>query len=143
MKIKTCCNCEKDKPVTEFFKQSRAKDGFQSRCKECSADFKKYYQENKQRYHAHAEKRRQDVSGWINEIKTESGCTICNESRYWCLDFHHPNDDKRSAVSTMISGGLAKKTILEEVEKCEIVCKNCHADIHHSDMGELEIPQPS
>ena len=47
---KTCSKCEKTKPVTDFYKRSRAKDGLSVWCKECcSISAAKYYQKNKER----------------------------------------------------------------------------------------------
>ena len=37
---------------------------------------------------------------------------------------------KKSAISTLIVGGTAWKDIKLELNKCELVCSNCHAEIH-------------
>ncbi len=44
---KTCTRCGETKPVTEFSKASRSKDGLKEWCKQCAAI---YYAENRERY---------------------------------------------------------------------------------------------
>jgi hypothetical protein len=33
--VKICINCDETKPLTEFYKSSKSKDGHQNMCKEC------------------------------------------------------------------------------------------------------------
>lgn len=47
--MKTCTKCNIEKPFTEFSKHKYRKEGLQSACKKCRAEYqKKYYQENKE-----------------------------------------------------------------------------------------------
>lgn len=41
METKRCTGCRVDKPLTEFHKQTRKKDGLASRCKACCAKYGK------------------------------------------------------------------------------------------------------
>jgi hypothetical protein len=41
-----------------------------------------------------------------------------------CMDFDHVRGEKLFGVGTGVTKGYA--TILAEIEKCEIVCANCH-----------------
>ena len=46
------------------------------------------------------------------------------------LDFHHRNTKEKDIdVSTLIRKGNKNK-ILKEVEKCDVLCSNCHRDLH-------------
>lgn len=140
---KTCCRCHTIKAASEFFRDSRATDGLQSRCKSCSHDFKEYYARNKQKYKDHAARRRAQIKAWIQQIKAERGCAVCGETKHWRLDFHHVNNDKEENISRMLASGLAQSRIQTEIHKCEVLCRNHHADIHFGDVGEVEIPHPS
>ena len=42
------------------------------------------------------------------------------------LQFDHVIGQKRMAISTMLSSGLAIATIRNEIKKCEVRCANCH-----------------
>lgn len=66
----------------------------------------------------------------LDEIK-KAPCSDCNESFLACqMDFDHVHGDKVSSISQMLRGPLAK--LLLEIEKCELVCANCHATRTHS-----------
>ena len=59
------------------------------------------------------------------EIKEASGCTDCGENNPIVLDFDHIKDKKYN-VSRMIHDGFSWRAIKKEIDKCEVVCANCH-----------------
>jgi len=62
---------------------------------------------------------------WIREYKNKIGCLYCGEKDYRCLDFHHKDPkDKKRCLSQMHLYSMA--TIKKEIEKCEVICSNCH-----------------
>lgn len=73
----------------------------------------------------------------LRAIKELGGrCIICGFDRYPCsLDFHHKNRRVKDPNYRSMRGWSWKK-ILIELEKCILLCKNCHAAIH---AGFLEI----
>jgi len=61
-------------------------------------------------------------------IKTYYGCKDCGYSKHaHALQFDHIHDNKKASVSNLIRSDYSWKTILEEINKCEIRCANCHA----------------
>lgn len=73
---------------------------------------------------------------WITRYKRESdGCSRCDESSPSCLDFHHPGR-KEVGIGRMVSERRAIPEIQEEVERCEILCANCHRRLHHGDLDD-------
>jgi hypothetical protein len=61
-------------------------------------------------------------------IKTASGCKDCGYAKHaQALQFDHVSDNKKASVSNLIRSDYAWSTILEEINKCEIRCANCHA----------------
>lgn len=67
----------------------------------------------------------------LAEYKTAKGCKVCGESRWWVLDFHHNGKDKKSGeISRMAKRGLSP-TVMKEIDKCDLLCANCHRDVHH------------
>lgn len=61
-------------------------------------------------------------------IKTHRGCIDCGYNDHAvALQFDHINDDKKASVSNLIRSDYAWSTILEEINKCEVRCANCHA----------------
>lgn len=68
---------------------------------------------------------------FIEDYKSNKKCTNCSENRPECLNFHHVNlTDKKSEVSTMVNGGYKIDTIIKEINKCILLCANCHRKHH-------------
>lgn len=68
---------------------------------------------------------------WVYRYKQSSeGCSRCGETDPRCLVFHHVRGDKRMSVSRMVSDGYARSAIADEIEKCELLCANCHRMEH-------------
>ena len=68
---------------------------------------------------------------WILGIKASLKCSRCGESRPMCLDFHHlDGSTKEYNISTMIGKHHPKERILNEIAKCSVLCRNCHAVEH-------------
>jgi hypothetical protein len=65
-------------------------------------------------------------------LKAGLACSVCGETHPACLDFHHRDPYKKSFN---LAEGWKTRTwqeILDEVDKCDILCANCHRK-HHSD----------
>ncbi|MCR4274594.1 MAG: hypothetical protein NUW02_00890 [Candidatus Campbellbacteria bacterium] len=66
----------------------------------------------------------------ILEYKQQKGCSRCGVGDPRVLDFHHKNGkDKLFTVGTFRRAvGLSR--IKSEINKCEVVCANCHRILH-------------
>jgi DNA-binding NarL/FixJ family response regulator len=68
----------------------------------------------------------------IDKFKVSKGCYLCSESDPRTLQFHHvDSNEKEATISKMLSNGVGLKKIFEEINKCEVVCANCHLKIHN------------
>lgn len=70
--------------------------------------------------------------------KKSSGCCICGEKDVACLDFHHISD-KYDQISHMQTHSL--KRIVEEIDKCVILCSNCHRKLHYHNKSIEQLKQ--
>lgn len=72
-------------------------------------------------------KRRRDrIREFLNGYKAEHGCA-CGEKEPLALDFHHIDPStKEIDVSKAVQLGWGEKRILEEINKCRVICANCH-----------------
>lgn len=63
-------------------------------------------------------------------------CERCgfSESIPDCFDFHHRNPDEKEFG--IAETGVSLEKAKTEVDKCELVCKNCHAKIHWEKMQD-------
>jgi len=69
-------------------------------------------------------KRYSELQLFINEYKSQHGCTDCGYNEHpAALHFHHINKDKELNVCNAKSIQRAKK----EIDKCIVLCANCHA----------------
>ena len=137
--MKKCTMCGQDKNLTEFHKNKARLDGHQRYCKVCHSEINKnHYLNNKKDYVDRAKVQRKAKSLWWQSYKQNISCTVCGESRWWCIDFHHTNPNtKESSISQMVTDSKSRKSILKEIEKCIPVCRNCHADIHHKEYSSV------
>lgn len=66
----------------------------------------------------------------LNEYKKTLKCEKCGETRFYLLDFHHRNpDEKKFDISDRTNTKL--KTIMPEINKCVVLCSNCHREFHY------------
>ena len=66
-----------------------------------------------------------------------NGCAICGYNKNpGALDFHHvnPKDKKFQLIGTT----LHYKNFAEEVNKCILLCSNCHREIHYKNLLQQE-----
>lgn len=61
---------------------------------------------------------------YVNQYKSEHGCSTCPMRDIRCLDFHHLYD-KRIDIATAISSWTLE-SLKKEIKKCVILCANCH-----------------
>ncbi len=70
---------------------------------------------------------------FVLNYKSSHPCVICGESRTACLDFHHVNNDKDGNISRMVIDGYSLDRIQKEIDKCIVVCANCHRIVHYNE----------
>lgn len=138
--MKECNRCHIVKEDSEFAFRNKAKGKLQPYCKECKREIdKELYTSNhsdrKRKIRNRQNKVQTNLKELLTDIKKKSKCTICGESRWWVLDFHHIRD-KRFEVSSLARRGCSLETFKEEIDKCIVVCANCHRDLHYKESEE-------
>lgn len=129
--MKTCSKCKCEKELNEFPFNRTTKDGREYSCKSCQNEYTKvHYKKNKKQYLTRNERRRKEAREYVLTVKKNNKCKLCPEDRWWVLDFHHVVD-KKEEISNLLSHGI--EIIKKEIEKCDILCVNCHRDLHHNE----------
>lgn len=119
--MKTCTKCKQEKPIKDFYKQSGRKNG-SSYCKNCFNDY--------------------CIERWIQRkldaIEYKGGkCVNCGyDKHYAALQFHHTDPLTKEVIWTKLRLRSWKK-IKNELDKCVLLCSNCHA-IEHSGAGSVK-----
>ena len=88
-----------------------------------------HYMKNKSYYKNKRDLFRIKRSEWFRELKDNKPCADCgNKFPHYVLQHDHlPGAEKLFNVSTAVTQGISIKKIKLEIEKCELVCANCHA----------------
>jgi len=126
---KICTKCLKKKFETEFSYRKRSKDKRHSWCRKCKGTYEAIL-------YKHNPKRRMDISmnnkrtmkkhrELLNAIKIKAGCKDCGNKNPIVLDFDHTENNKLYTIARMMNG-LSWDRIQVEIDKCEVVCANCH-----------------
>ena len=118
MSTKICSKCNQIKSINDFYTKGKS-DKTQSMCKSC---FNSYCTER-----------------WIRRkidgiIYKGSECLNCGlkypEEPYVIFDFHH-RDPTVKDVDWSKMRLMSSKKIKSELDKCDLLCSNCHRKKHH------------
>lgn len=76
---------------------------------------------------------RSRVAKFIQQLKQETPCADCRENYpYWIMEFDHlPDSIKEFNVSEYRQRTISLEKIKIEIDKCELVCANCHRTRTH------------
>lgn len=129
--MKICGACKEIKPLDEF---NRKGERYQSKCRECQRLWYKNYYDNspveKDRLTAKAEKEKAELRKIIIDAKAVP-CADCGQQYpSYVMDFDHLRD-KSFSIGNAAQRGWSKIKVLAEIEKCEVVCSNCHRERTH------------
>lgn len=80
----------------------------------------------------------------VIDLKVAQGCKNCGERHPACLHFHHIDpSEKEFRVNRAVAEKIPVPRILKEIEKCEVLCANCHAKVHWDEQKPVEIDKPN
>lgn len=126
--MKLCPGCKQTKHLLDFARNASRKDGIQSYCKQCKAEHDhKYYSRNREAHYQRIKRLlAQNKSKLFEYLKTHP-CVDCGEKNPIVLEFDHITNEKTGSISYLLNWlKCSWPTILEEIEKCEVRCANCH-----------------
>jgi len=124
-KDKYCNDCSLVKPASDFSKLvSGCLDSY---CKTCKAKRSRdYYHKNKGNGNLAFEKNREKNQRFLWGVITSNSCMDCGEGDPRVLQFDHVRGEKINNIAVMLRQHKNLEKIKKEVEKCDIVCANCH-----------------
>lgn len=120
-----CSKCGKIKLLSRFKKRSDTISGYRSVCRDCDNVTQKV-----RRHRDCVRIRRRERVAYYKDI-LGGQCIKCGYSKAQCsIEFHHVNPNKKEAgIAGLISGGCNHQRIMEEVDKCILLCANCHQEL--------------
>lgn len=128
--MKKCTRCGNSFKESEFPFTNKAKGKRFSMCFTCKKEYDREYwaktkdvrNERKRKNSKSNIKRNADYV--ISHLK-KNPCVDCGEGNIIVLEFDHQRD-KSFNVSHGIRAGYSLESIQNEIDKCEVVCANCH-----------------
>jgi hypothetical protein len=130
--MKKCYRCKIEK-IDDAFAFRNKSQGLRAReCKECHSQLRKlHYENNKQKIINQVRDRKIKLQNWYQDLKMELECGTCGESHPATLQFHHLDPEKKdSPLSEAVHRGWGPERIRLEMEKCLVLCANCHFKEH-------------
>lgn len=85
-----------------------------------------WYERNKSQHKQRSREQKEKKEAMLRELKRQP-CMDCGKSYTTCvMEFDHRDPStKVEGVSTLLRSASMKR-VLEEIEKCDLVCANCH-----------------
>ena len=117
MDTKICSKCGRELPLSEYHKNGFKPSGeqkYRGYCKQCANELEK--------------KRYRQKKAFINNNKRM--CKKCGDTRVYVLEFHHIDPSKKDFTIGRVKKG-SFEVIQKEIDKCIVLCANCHREFHY------------
>ncbi len=93
---------------------------------------RKYRDRNPNRYIKNRHSVYQRNINYVRTLKEENPCTDCGlHYEYYVMQYDHTSDNKDACVAKLVAHHHSILRIQAEIDKCELVCANCHAERTH------------
>lgn len=124
-----CCRCKQVKEDEEFTKCKSCKNGLSYYCKPCAKKARKRCKVNipkrREKGRANQEKTKVRNRRYVWDYLQTHPCVVCGETDAIVLEFDHLGN-KKDSISRMMNSGQSIKMIQQEIDKCQVLCSNCH-----------------
>ena len=129
--MKQCTRCKLWKEEDEFSFHDKNRGTRQYMCKSCHSEMNRSRYERKkddiERVNKESNVRRvEEAQRYIYEVLSYSICEDCGAYDFTVLTFHHVRGNKKVNIADMASRGYSLEAIKMELEKCIVLCFNCH-----------------
>ena len=128
--MKQCVTCGEFKEEEAFNWRYKALGQRHKICRDCQSQHaKNWYDSHREQHIENTRKNRdrvrEETRDWVWEYLKTHPCEVCGESDPVVLEFDHLGG-KDKEVSLMVSQGYSLDAIKREIEKCHVLCANCH-----------------
>lgn len=134
--MRTCTTCKITKEDSEYFFRDKKTGRLHSQCKQCYSlkrrtNWELYYNKHGSKYRENAVKRSARLKAKLRlqmlDYLSDKSCVICGYSDSRALEFDHINPNSKTiGIAKAMSDIWSWNRILEEIDKCQILCANCH-----------------
>lgn len=115
-----CYRCGEVRPIEMFYvemeRRRAAREGrtsWRAPCRVCQREIDRA--------------RRKPRQDYADGVKLERGCSVCGirSEHPEIYDFDHGEGEKVASIALLLTRGTWEQFVAE-IEKCEVVCANCH-----------------
>lgn len=141
--VKRCYKCGREKAVHEFSLRRRETGERQGFCRSCQAASRRaHYARNRDKYIARAlvqmRQRWESQVRLLHDYLLVHPCVDCDEARIEVLEFDHIDPRTKTREISFMLGRRVWDVIFTEMQKCDVVCANCHRRRTASQQGWLK-----
>jgi hypothetical protein len=124
-----CGRCGERKPLADFNWRRKTRGQRDNLCRPCRSEYHRdHYLANRQRYIDQAQARKRELrlerTGYLIDYFKAHPCVDCGEEDPVVLEFDHLGN--KSFDIGQVLPYRNWQSILDEIDKCEVVCANCH-----------------
>ena len=125
---KQCSKCRLFKPVDEFNFRHRDRGVRHGYCRECGKELTRSHYRRKKRSYLTRNLRAYAERGQLVLDAKSRPCADCGvHYPYYVMDFDHRDGRLKEFLLNSVHR-VTKRAILREIEKCDVVCANCHRE---------------
>lgn len=131
---KVCSRCKAEKPTSQFNFRARATRIRHSYCRDCGKELtRSHYRRNKRAYLDRNTRTYARHRELVRSAKSRP-CADCGiQYPYYVMDFDHREGAGKSFILSEAQRATSKSLLLE-INKCDVVCANCHRERTHRRM---------
>lgn len=130
---KKCNRCNLVKSIDDFFLRNKHRGIRHNQCKECYRDLRDYighYTTYNSEYKTRAKARKVELQRTntilLIQYLKHHPCKNCGETDPIVLEFDHKDPSKKEKNISYMLNNHIWSTILKEIDKCDVLCANCH-----------------
>ena len=118
MEIRTCTKCKQELTIDNFYRKGDT--GYHTYCKPCNTKETLI--------------RQRKIKIDALDYKGGPHCSICGYNKYvGALQFHHLDPNEKDLEWSKFKTRKFDDRFKAELDKCIVVCANCHFEIHHKE----------
>lgn len=131
-----CNKCGVEKDEKEFYVRNMRKNILHRQCKACykahrQKNYENHYLKYREAYLQRAKLRRErlrtEFRTQMKNYMSNKSCQDCGENDIRVLELDHIEPSgKKFTISQAVRLGYSWQDILLEIEKCQVLCANCH-----------------
>lgn len=104
--------------------------GKRYKCRTCNKEYQEKWYKNNKKIHCDRvskvrKQNKEKIRNFLFDFLSKNACNKCGEKDILVLEFDHLSN-KSFNISEAISNSYSINRLKKEIEKCQVLCANCH-----------------